>query len=70
MRKPTLKRLGLGFLQHFTATLIMVAIAIILFNSYIAVESIEGEKVYWLSPLNTEPEFEDSAAFCDIFRTV
>ena len=69
MRKPTLKRLGIGFIQHLMATLIFVAVAVILFNSYIAVDSMEGEKVYWLSPLNTEPEFEDSDAFCDIFRT-
>ncbi|MBE5883294.1 MAG: HAMP domain-containing histidine kinase [Lachnospiraceae bacterium] len=69
MRKPTYKRLGLGFLQHLVAMFIMVAIAGILFNSYIAIDSMDGNKVYWLSPLDTEPEFEDSAVFRDIFET-
>ncbi len=69
MKKPTFKRLGLGLLQHLTVMCIMVAIAGILFNSYIAVKSMEGSKVYWLSPLDTEPEFEDSVVFRDIFKT-
>lgn len=69
MRKPTLKRLGLGLLQHLAVACILIAIAGIMFNSYIAVDSMEGNKVYWLSPFDTEPEFEDSAAFRDIFQT-
>lgn len=69
MRKPTYKRLGLGFLQHLMAMFIMVALAGILFNSYIAVDTMDGSKVYWLSPLDTEPEFEDSVVFRDLFRT-
>lgn len=69
MKKPTLIRLGLGFIQHLIAMFIMIAIAGILFNSYIAVDSMEGNKVYWMSPLDTEPEFEDSAVFRDIFQT-
>lgn len=69
MKKPTYKRLGLGFLQHLAAMFIMVALAGILFNSYIAVDTMDGSKVYWLSPLDTEPEFEDSVVFRDLFRT-
>ena len=35
MRKPTLKRLALGLVQQTAALLLMVAIAAILFNSYL-----------------------------------
>lgn len=69
MRKSTYKRLILGFFQHLTVMFIMVAIAGILFNSSIAVDTMDGSKVYRLSPLNTEPEFEDSEVFQDLFKT-
>lgn len=69
MRKPTLKRLGLGVIQHLLAACILVAVAGVLFNSYLSVESMQGTKTYFLSPLSTEPEFEDSDLFRDIFQT-
>ncbi len=69
MKKPTLKRLGLGLLQHLTAMLIMVSMAGIIFNSYVAVESMNETKTYYLSPMDTEPEFEDTEVFREIFRT-
>ncbi|MBE5873274.1 MAG: HAMP domain-containing histidine kinase [Lachnospiraceae bacterium] len=69
MKKPTLKRIGLGFVQHLLAVCIFVAIAGILFNSCLSVESMEGTKTYNLSPLQTEPVFEDSELFRDIFET-
>ena len=69
MKKPTLKRVGLGLLQHLLAVCIMLAIAGILFNSCLSVESMEGTKTYNLSPLRTEPDFEDSVLFSDIFET-
>ena len=54
MRKPTLKRLALGLVQQTAALLLMVAIAAILFNSYLAVDTADGAKVYELSPLDAE----------------
>ena len=47
----------------------MVAIAAILFNSYLAVDTADGTKVYELSPLDAETEFEDSVIFHDLFQS-
>jgi len=69
VKKPTLKRLLLGLLQHLLALGIMIAVAGILFNSYVAVESMNGTNTYYLSPMDTEPEFEDSEVFREIFTT-
>ncbi|MBO4981972.1 MAG: HAMP domain-containing histidine kinase [Lachnospiraceae bacterium] len=69
MKKPTLKRFAIGLVQHLTAAVIMVALAGILFNSYINVSSMKESKTYWMEPLDTEPEFEDSDVFHDMFST-
>lgn len=69
MEKHTLRRLILGVLQHLLAMCIMVALATILFNSYLTVQTMDGPKTYALSPLDAEPEFEDSDLFRDIFQT-
>lgn len=63
MRKQTLKRLVLGLVQQTAALLLLVAIATVLFNSYLAVDTADGTKVYELSPLDAETEFEDSVIF-------
>ena len=68
MRKPTLKRLVLGLMQQTAALFLMVAIAAVLFNSYLAVDTADGTKVYDLSPLDAETEFEDSVIFHDLFQ--
>lgn len=47
----------------------MIAIAGILFNSYLGVESMRDSRTYWLDPLDTEPEFEDSEVFHNILST-
>lgn len=60
MRRPTLKRLMLGLVQQTAALLLLVAIAAVLFNSYLAVDTADGTKVYELSPLDAETQFEDS----------
>ena len=69
MEKQTLKRLVLGFLQHLLAMCIMVALAAILFHSYLTVQTMDGPTTYALAPLDAEPEFEDSDLFRDIFQT-
>ncbi len=69
MKKPTLKRLGLGLVQQMAAMFIWVAIAGIVFNSYLSVESMKGTQTYYLSPLDTDPEFENSGVFREIFKT-
>ena len=68
MRKPTLKRLVLGLVQQTAALLLLLAIAAVLFNSYLAVDTADGTKVYELSPLDAETEFEDSVIFHDLFQ--
>ena len=57
MRRPTLKRLMLGLVQQTAALLLLVAIAAVLFNSYLAVDTADGTKVYELYPLDAETEF-------------
>ena len=51
MRRPTLKRLMLGLVQQTAALLLLVAIAAVLFNSYLAVDTADGRNVFLLSPL-------------------
>ena len=69
MERHTLRRLALGFLQHLLAMCIMVALAAILFHSYLTVQTMDGPVTYALAPLDAEPEFEDSKLFGDIFQT-
>lgn len=69
MKKNTLRRILLGTLQHLLAMGIFVGLALILFNSYLTVQTMDGPKTYALAPLESEPEFEDSQLFRDIFRT-
>ena len=70
MRRPTLKRLMLGLVQQTAALLLLVAIAAVLFNSYLAVDTADGTKVYELSPLDAETEFEDPLIFHDLFQSI
>jgi signal transduction histidine kinase len=69
MKKPTLKRMALELLQHITAIGMMIAVAVILFNSYIGVTSMKESRTYWLAPLETEPDFEDTDVYKSIRNT-
>ena len=69
MKKDTLKRFILGLTQHLAAMAFMIGLAAILFNSYLTVQTMDGAKTFSLAPLDTEPEFEDSNLFRDIFQT-
>ena len=69
MKKYTLRRLALGLLQHLLAMCIMVALANIIFNSYLTVQTMDGPKTYALDPMESEPVFEDSDMFREIFQT-
>lgn len=68
MKKSTLKRLGLELLQHLLAAGILFAVAGLLLNSYIAVDSIDGTKVYKIFPMDAGMEFEESEIYHDLFR--
>lgn len=68
MKKNILSRLLLAFLQHIVGAAIFIGLATILFNSYLTVQTMDGPKTYALAPLETEPEFEDSDLFRDIFH--
>ncbi len=68
MKKSSWKRLGIGLFQHILAAGIMVAVAGILLNSYITVNSIDGSKVYRIFPIASDQEFEESDIYHDLFR--
>lgn len=69
MKKQKTKRLGLGMIQHLLAAGIMVIIAIIVFNSYVVVDSMNGTKTYMVNSFGSKQVFEDSQLFQDIFET-
>ena len=68
MKKPTLKRIAIGMFQHLLAAALMVAVAGLLLNSYIAVDSINGTKVYRILSVETGQVFEESAIYNDLLR--
>ncbi len=68
MKKNTVKRIGIGLLQHLLAAGIMLAVAWLLLNSYIAVDSINGTHVYKIFPTNAGQEFEESSVYDDLFK--
>ncbi len=69
MKKPTKMRFCFGLLQHLIAAIIMVIIAVILFNSYVAVKSMDETKTYMVNFYGNEESFEDSQLFHNIFET-
>jgi len=68
MKKSVWKRLGLGLLQHLLAACIMLAVAGILLNSYIPVETIDGTQVYRIFPIDAGQAFEESEIYHELFR--
>ena len=68
MKIKRFKRLCLELLQHLLAAGIMMTVASLLLNSYIAVDSIDGPKVYRIFPIDTGLEFEESEIYQDLFR--
>lgn len=68
MKKFPLRRIGIHLIQHLLAGIIFVAIAGILINSYIEVESIDGARVYQVFPFESGQDFEESVVFHDLFR--
>lgn len=68
MKKPTLKRSIIGLAQHLLAAGILLAVAGLLLNSYIEVESIDGARVYKIFPVDSGQEFEESEVYHDLFR--
>lgn len=67
-KKAGLKRAGIGLLQHLLAAAAMVAVAGLLLNSYIAVESIDGVRSYKVFSMDMSKEFEESDVYHDLFR--
>lgn len=55
-------------IQHLLMAGVMLIVAGLLLNSYFAVESIDGPKVYKLFPTDTGVEFEDSDIYRDLFQ--
>lgn len=68
MKKHRTRRFVLSTVQHFAAFFIAIVIALILFHSYMTVETLEGKQTYYLNLLSTEAEFEDTDEFADIFH--
>lgn len=69
MKKPTLKRLGLGLTQHVIAAIIMMIVAAIMFNSYVAVQSMDETRTYRVNFYGSETVFEESDLFHNILET-
>ena len=67
-KRMMLKRLGLELLQHIIIAAIMAAVAGLMLNSYITVESINGTKNYRIFPMDSDLEFEESEIYHDLFR--
>lgn len=67
-KRSKVKRMGLELLQHILVVGILLAAAGLLLNSYVAVESINGTKIYRIFPINTQLEFEESEIYHDLFR--
>lgn len=67
-KRAMLKRLGLELLQHLLAVAVMAAVAGLLLNSYITVESIGGPQIYRIFPIDSDLEFEDSDIYHELFR--
>lgn len=61
--------MGLGLLQQLLAAAILIIIASMMFNSYVAVDSMHGTKTYMVNSFNSNQIFEDSELFNDIFVT-
>lgn len=67
-KKSGLKRFAIGLAQHLLAAAAMVAVAGLLLNAYITVESIDGMQTYKVFSTNMGPEFEESDVYHDLFR--
>lgn len=68
MKKSMWKRLGTLLLQHLLAAGILVAVAGLLLNSYIAVDTIDGVQIYRIFPMDRKQEFEESEIYHALFR--
>lgn len=68
MKKPRLRRIIMGLAQHLLAAGILLAMAGLLLNSYIEVESIDGTRIYKIFPIDSGVEFEESEVCHDLFR--
>ncbi len=62
------KRFGIGLIQHLLAAAAMVALAGLLLHSNIAVESIDGTKIYQIFSMDVTQEFEDTTVYHDLFN--
>ncbi|MCM1189332.1 MAG: HAMP domain-containing histidine kinase [bacterium] len=68
MRKINWKRFVAGLAQHLVAAGILLAVAGIVLNSYIRVDSIDGTRMYRVFPADSGLEFEESEVYHDLFR--
>ncbi|MCR5720369.1 MAG: HAMP domain-containing histidine kinase [Lachnospiraceae bacterium] len=66
-KKTSLQRLILGFIQHMLALAIMCIIGAIILNSYVKLDFSDGGDIYFVDPLGSERDYDDSVLFNDIF---
>lgn len=68
MEKPTIRRLGLGLVQHIALALAIMIIVSIAQKSVIQVENLYGEtKYHQIDIYENIEKFEDTAVFSDMF---
>ena len=68
-RQAGVKRIGLAVFQHLLAAIVLLIVASLLVNSYIEVETIDGEQVYRLFSMDMSREFEESDVYHDLFQS-
>ncbi len=68
-RQAGIKRIGLAVFQHLLAAIVLLIVASLLVNSYIEVETIDGEQVYRLFSMDMSREFEESDVYHDLFQS-
>lgn len=70
MKKPTFRRLGLGFVQHIMAAVVTLLVVVIVTSIHLRiVTTYEGTRSYTISPFDKSARFEDSEIFGSMFRS-
>lgn len=69
MSKSGWRRISLEFLQLLLALVLFFALATLMLNSYIEVNSIDGNKTYKIFPADQGQDFEDSEVYRDLFQS-
>ena len=68
MKKIRATRLILEFIQHIAAALILLAVAVLAFNSYVDTEYLESSQTVRIDPYSSKRDFLDSEVYTTIVK--